>query len=62
PPADHPRKAHVEVRELPKPRAKPGNQEAAKQHGKTVKKSYGEKDREGLDTLIQSTSGGGKKP
>lgn len=55
-------KSHVQVRELPEPRAKPANEEAAKRHGEPIKKSYGEKDRQGLDSLIQSTSGGGKKP
>ena len=59
PPADNSR---VEVRELPKPRAKPGTEEAANGHGRTVKKSYGAKDRQGLDSLIKTTSGGGKKP
>jgi hypothetical protein len=58
----HPYKARAAIKELPRPRAKPGLKEAAKSHARPAKKSYGESEREGLDRLIQSTSGGGKKP
>jgi membrane protein required for colicin V production len=58
----HPHKARAATKELPRPRAKPGLKEAAKSHARPAKKSYGESEREGLDRLIQSTSGGGKKP
>lgn len=58
----HPHKARAATKELPRPHAKPGVKEAAKGHARPAKKSYGESEREGLDRLIQSTSGGGKKP
>jgi membrane protein required for colicin V production len=58
----HPHKAHAASEETPRPRAKPVAKEAAKSHNRRAKKSYGESEREGLDRLIQSTSGGGKKP
>ncbi|HEY2033048.1 MAG TPA: CvpA family protein [Rhizomicrobium sp.] len=58
----HPHKARVTHAEMPRPRAKPGAKEAAKSHNRPAKKSYGASERQGLDRLIQSTSGGGKKP
>ncbi|HSM96474.1 MAG TPA: CvpA family protein [Rhizomicrobium sp.] len=48
--------------EMPRPRAKPAAKEASKSHNRPAKKSYGASERQGLDRLIQSTSGGGKKP
>jgi membrane protein required for colicin V production len=59
---NHPHKARIYRSELLQPRAKPGAQQAAKGHGTHAKKSYGARERQGLDNLIQSTSGGGKKP
>lgn len=59
---DHPHKARVYRSELPQPRPKPGAKQAAKSHVPHAKKSYGARERQGLDNLIQSTSGGGKKP
>jgi membrane protein required for colicin V production len=58
----HPHKARVYRSELLQPRAKPGTKQAAKSHVTHSKKSYGARERQGLDNLIQSTSGGGKKP
>jgi membrane protein required for colicin V production len=58
----HPHKARATHADIPRPRAKPVTQEAAKSHNRPAKKSYGERERQGLDRLIQSTSGGGKKP
>jgi len=58
----HPHKARVVTKELPRPHAKPAAKEAAKSHNRHTKKSYGASERQGLDRLIQSTSGGGKKP
>jgi membrane protein required for colicin V production len=54
-------KARVTRSEM-RPRAKPRAKEAAKSHNRPAKKSYGASERQGLDRLIQSTSGGGKKP
>jgi membrane protein required for colicin V production len=58
----HPHKARAANPEILRPRAKPGAKEAAKSHNTPAKKSYGARERQGLDNLIQSTSGGGKKP
>ncbi|MBS0273352.1 MAG: CvpA family protein [Proteobacteria bacterium] len=58
----HPYKARVYRSELLQPRPKPGAKQAAKSHVPRAKKSYGARERQGLDNLIQSTSGGGKKP
>lgn len=55
-------KARTIRSEMLRPRAKPGAKEAAKSHNRPAKKSYGASERQGLDRLIQSTSGGGKKP
>ena len=58
----HPHKARVIHADYPRPRAKPATKEAAKSHNRPAKKAYGASERQGLDRLIQSTSGGGKKP
>ena len=58
----HPHKARITRSEIPQPRAKPGTKEAAKSHNRPAKKGYGASERQGLDRLIQSTNGGGKKP
>jgi len=57
-----PHKARASKSDMPRPHAKPGVKEAAKSHAKHPKKTYGASERQGLDRLIQSTSGGGKKP
>ncbi|HEX7726326.1 MAG TPA: CvpA family protein [Rhizomicrobium sp.] len=57
-----PHKARVHRSDMPQPHVKPGAKQAAKSHAKHSKKSYGASERQGLDNLIQSTSGGGKKP
>jgi hypothetical protein len=44
--------------DLPRPRPNPAREQAAKSHNRPAKKSYGAHDRQGLDNLIQSTSGG----
>jgi membrane protein required for colicin V production len=59
---NHPHKARVYESDMPRPHAKPGAKQAAKSHAKHPKKTYGARERQGLDNLIQSTSGGGKKP
>jgi membrane protein required for colicin V production len=58
----HPHKARAAHTDFPRPHAKPRTKEAAKSHNRPAKKSYGASERQGLDRLIQSTSGGGKKP
>src|ERR1700761_2898211 len=51
-----------DMSDWPRPRPKPGTRKAAKSHNSPAEKSYGAHERQGLDRLIQSTSGGGKKP
>jgi len=58
----HPHKVRVIHADMPRPRAKPAIKEAAKSHNRPAKKAYGASERQGLDRLIQSTSGGGKQP
>ena len=52
-----PHKARVHRSDMPQPHVKPGAKQAAKSHAKHSKKSYGASERQGLDNLIQSTSG-----
>lgn len=57
-----PHKVRVHKSDMPRTHAKPVVKQAAKSHAKHPKKTYGARERQGLDRLIQSTSGGGKKP
>lgn len=50
-------KAHARATALPRPRPNPARVQAAKSHNRPAKKSYGARERQGLDRLIQSTSG-----